>query len=913
MLHTKLFSPTKKLFFSEISEEGKRGEKLTLTEATKKALEERKALQDAQKEEVSNFLKSISWSNGKIRPTLTEEQQSTLNFLLKVINVQQSENETLDSKVIADKVAIIWQTQEALKSEKAVPRKITEVRNKEQIQVIQSTLEKVVVSWEKKDFSKLTPEEKTLLSELFKDLRPYLPINKDINSLVVDNERLEISYDIIRLALKGVTTPLEIPAETVSLKELLMWDPNEVLYLWKPGDVPPTPKEKVIITAIQKKLVELWLEEPFREDLLWTYYSQDFFAIQKIMVDIDSSSDPRVIRRWFVNKLLKMERLPQEQPKETTVFNIDILRKWDSKEIITRKTLKLPENTPASEVNEAQKKLIIEIQRKLIELWYLDKVPDTDLWSFGWKTENAIARFMKQNNIEWKASEITRWLAVAILDSQVSFLEEKKAQPEEKQEVKWEEGIVARKLQKWAEKVPNEEVRKVQRLLKTIDKKYQGWDDGLFGDKTEESLKRVLQNYLKEKDTDSTIITTDIITRLEKEAKRLASLREEVAPQTAPQRTQPALVRPRVLPRSRPVDISPKKQVTLPRSWVDSSSLVPEKNFFEKIFSFSEDLETSKFNDLRGKIESTISAKSGLETLEKQIFTISNSLDKGKIESVYTLAQQELWKKWIQLDSSLSPIEKAYILQLVANALMWGKSMVERREKNRTSIKEYIQADRSQTREADRLFAQTFSWTMVKDISAARNLAYQELSKIGTYKEMFLNNESGTYIFSVRSKNGMNWLQGYAGGSWEIVDIGVPYVRITEFEKRDVQKLISALNPVQLTLLRQQLKPIYWKLSDTQVISLLISGEKVWPQFVVKTPQGNITLELTFNKWGNCFNDAIWVHIELPVVVYSYDKRSNWNGWNGHGSWWQWSNPGVRGGGNGGGGNGEPGAWWSGR
>lgn len=826
MLHTKLFSPTKKLFFSEISEEGKRGEKLTLTEATKKALEERKALQDAQKEEVSNFLKSISWSNGKIRPTLTTEQQSTLNFLLKVINVQQKENETLDSKVIADRIAIIWQTQEALKIEK--PKKIDEVRNPKEIQDIKKIMEKIQVNDKKYDFSKLTPEEKTLLSELFKDLRPYLPINQSMSSLVVTNERLEISYDVINATLKAFDEGKAKVEKTVEIIDKA----------WKPID--------------------------------------------------------------------------HQYRTEKTVEIIDI-RTWNPKEIITRRTLKLPENTPASEVNEAQKKLIIEIQKKLIELWYLDKVPDTDLWSFGWKTENAIARFMKQNNIKWKASELTRWLALAILDSQVSLLEEKKPKPEEKREVKLEGGVVARKLQKWAEKVPNEEVRKVQRLLKIIDKKYQGWDDGLFGDKTEESLKRVLQNYLKEKDTDSSIITTELIIRLEKEAKKLASLREEVAPQTAPQRIQPAPVRPQVLPRPRPVDISPRKQEVPLRSWIDSTSLVPERNFFEKIFNFSEDLETSKFNDLRGKIESTISAKSGLETLEKQIFTISNTLDKSKIEGVYTLAQAELAKKWIQLDSWLSPIEKAYVLQLVANALMWGKSMVERREKNRTNIKEYIQADRSQAREADRLFAQTFSWTMVKDISEARNLAYQELSKIGTYKEMFLNNESGTYIFSVRSKNGMSWLQGYAGGSWEIVDIGAPYVRITEFEKRDVQKLISALNPVQLTLLRQQLKPIYWNLSDTQIISLLVSGEKVWPQFIVKTPQGNITLELTFNKWGNCFNDAIWVHIELPVVVYSYDKRSNWNGWNGHGSWWQWSNPGVRGGGNGGGGNGEPGAWWSGR
>lgn len=811
-----------------------------LTDSTLKLLKEKDSAKLGFKErfEIQNFLNRF-----------TNTQTDKIDFSSITDKSEKGKAEEIYSliKTIWAKEKISELSQELTQINK-IPIKITSIRNAEQIQIIQDILKKVVVSWEEKDFSKLTPDEKALLSELFKDLRPYLSINKNTNHLTVSDERLGMSYAAAKSALKAFDAEWEVtkPVETVD-KE------------WKPID--------------------------------------------------------------------------GQHITEQSVEIIDV-RQWDPKEILTRRTFKL---TPASEENEAQKKLIIEIQKKLIELWYMTSISETDSGSFNWETENAIARFMGKNNINWKASELTRWLALAILDSQVSLPREEKPKPEEKKESKpaleatpvvvpkptpkpvpkptpepkKEDTVLATKLQKWAEKIPNEDVRNVQKLLKILDKDYQGGEDGLFGDKTEESLKRVLQNYPK-KNTDSTKITIELITHLEGAASTKSRIVWEKAPQAAPQRLQTAPVRPRVFPRSRPVDISPKKQEISPRSWVDSSSLVPEKNFFEKIFSFSEDLETSKFTNLRNKIESTLSAKSGLETLEKQIFTISNSLDKGKIESVYTLAQQELWKKWIQLDSSLSPIEKAYVLQLVANALMWGKSMVERREKNRTNIKEYIKADRSQAREADKLFAQAFSWTMVKDIAAARNLAYQELSKIGTYKEMFLNNESGTYIFSVRSKNGMNWLQGYAGGSWEIVDIGVPYVRITEFEKRDVQKLISALNPVQLTLLRQQLKPVYWKLNDTQIISLLISGEKVWPQFIVKTPQGNITLELTFNKWGNCFNDAVWVHIETPQMVYNHDRRNGWNGTSG--VWWSQSSwPWANGWGDWGGGNGGPGAWWSGR
>jgi hypothetical protein len=471
-----------------------------------------------------------------------------------------------------------------------------------------------------------------------------------------------------------------------------------------------------------------------------------------------------------------------------------------------------------------------------------------------------------------------------------------------------------RALKRWDK---SQSVKLLQKALGMSETDITAWE-GSFWPKTEALLRKYQQdNWLKVDGIAGreTLSKLWILTQLNT-SDRGAPIKPNIPPknpESAPvplasvrsQRQRPERGAKLTTPQKRALWVSPQNPLSIrptnlnQRNYsttnIDSSELAGKKWFFESLFRSSDDIDTSKFNSLRTQIESKLSAKSWLDALEREIFAISNTTDIQQIERVYNQALQAIASKGINLPIDIAPIEKAYILQFLANALMGGKKMVDRRENPKTSVKEFIQADRSQALEADKLFKQHFSGTMVHDIGAARNLAYKQMEKIWKYEQIFLDNEAWSYLFSARSKAGINGLQGFSTGTSDMVNIGVPYVRITEFEKKDVLSLINKLNPVQLTLLRQQLRPTFGKLNDVKIKELLASGERQWKQFIVSTPQWKIEIELTFNKSANCFNDTVGFNLNLPSTIpYSpyINTDSRWgDGWSHSWTWWFGSTP----------------------
>ncbi len=119
MLHTNRESYTLRSFQQQGPESSGKNEKpFTLKEETIKAINERKTLEDAQKSEIDKFLKSISWADGITLSTLSEEQKKTLGEMLRILDIQNKDNETLDTNVIREKLWIQKETQQALAAAK---------------------------------------------------------------------------------------------------------------------------------------------------------------------------------------------------------------------------------------------------------------------------------------------------------------------------------------------------------------------------------------------------------------------------------------------------------------------------------------------------------------------------------------------------------------------------------------------------------------------------------------------------------------------------------------------------------------------------------------------------------------------------------------------------------------------------
>jgi hypothetical protein len=307
MLHTNRESYRLKSLQQKLENWAQNDTPLTLKEETLKSIQDRKALEETQKAEVDKFLKSISFSNGSIRSTISQEQKTVLDSMLATLDIQKKENEILDTNVIRQKLGIQQETRQALAVErnswnpdKKLAKGMAESVNPELAELKLFLIKNGYLD------AKYTNTQIKYGNETVTAIKKYNEANPE-NSLWNNPE--EVSVKRVR-ELKDVqvikSTPVAQP-KAPEQKETPSAIVAKRVHKWADGKLPDiSDAEKKATKNLQVALTTLWLYVG-KDDGIFGQATEDavkkFLASPDLRGNISANTNPQEVTQVLINRI----------------------------------------------------------------------------------------------------------------------------------------------------------------------------------------------------------------------------------------------------------------------------------------------------------------------------------------------------------------------------------------------------------------------------------------------------------------------------------------------------------------------------------------------------------------------------------------------------------------------------------